>query len=121
MPTAPLRPCAQPQCSALVPSGYCEAHKAIRKEQEKPRPTSTQRGYGSRWQKARAGYLRSHSLCVACTKEHRITSASVVDHIQSHKGDMTLFWSPDNWQALCKRHHDVKTAKEDGGWGNPCQ
>lgn len=28
------------------------------------------------------------------------------------------FWSVANWQALCKRHHDAKTAAEDGGFGN---
>jgi 5-methylcytosine-specific restriction protein A len=26
--------------------------------------TSTQRGYGYKWQKAREGFLRSHPLCV---------------------------------------------------------
>lgn len=44
--------------------------------------------------------------------------AEVVDHIQSHKGDMRLFWDESNWQPLCKRHHDIKTASEDGGFGN---
>ena len=31
-----------------------------------------------------------------------------------HHGDMTLFWDEENWQALCKRCHDAKTASEDG-------
>ncbi|WP_289184903.1 HNH endonuclease [uncultured Parasutterella sp.] len=29
-----------------------------------------------------------------------------------------MFWDESNWQALCKHCHDVKTAKEDGGFGN---
>ncbi|WP_304879789.1 HNH endonuclease [uncultured Parasutterella sp.] len=29
-----------------------------------------------------------------------------------------MFWDESNWQALCKRCHDRKTAAEDGGFGN---
>jgi 5-methylcytosine-specific restriction enzyme A len=80
------------------------------------RPTSsTQRGYGSQWQRARKAYLQKHPLCRECEKEGRITVANVVDHIRPHKGDMTLFWQQDNWQPLCKAHHDLKTVLEDGG------
>lgn len=43
--------------------------------------------------------------------------ASIVDHIIPHKGDKQLFWDRDNWQPLCKKHHDRKTATEDGGFG----
>lgn len=43
--------------------------------------------------------------------------AEVVDHIVPHKGDLSLFWSRSNWQSLCKRCHDIKTAMEDGGFG----
>ncbi len=46
-----------------------------------------------------------------------IVAAVLVDHIQPHKGDMTLFWRVDNWQPLCKECHDRKTALYDGGWG----
>jgi 5-methylcytosine-specific restriction protein A len=45
------------------------------------------------------------------------TAANVVDHIKPHKGDQALFWCRDNWQSLCKRCHDYKTATEDGGFG----
>lgn len=71
------------------------------------RETSAQRGYGSRWQKARATYLRSHPLCVMCAKRNIVIAASVVDHIIPHKGDQSLFWdSENNWQSLCKPCHD---------------
>jgi predicted kinase len=46
-----------------------------------------------------------------------ITAGEVVDHIIPHKGDYELFWDEGNWQTLCKRCHDVKTATEDGGFG----
>jgi 5-methylcytosine-specific restriction protein A len=32
---------------------------------------------------------------------------------------MEKFWQVSNWEALCRMCHDVKTAKEDGGFGNP--
>lgn len=81
------------------------------------RKNSTQRGYGSRWQKARKAYLAQHPLCVHCEAEGRVTPATDLDHIVPHKGDMRLFWQTSNWQPLCKPHHSAKTAREDGGFG----
>lgn len=40
--------------------------------------TSSQRGYGYRWQKARAAFLREHPFCVYCLRERRITLALAV-------------------------------------------
>ncbi len=48
----------------------------------------------------------------------RLTAATVVDHIIPHQGDRSLFWDIDNWKAVCKSHHDQKTASQDGGFGN---
>lgn len=85
------------------------------------RETATQRGYGGAWQRARLAYLQHHPLCVQCESEGKVTAASVVDHITPHKGDKGLFWDSNNWQALCKPCHSRKTAKEDGGFGNPAK
>jgi 5-methylcytosine-specific restriction protein A len=52
-------------------------------------------------------------------KDGKVTPATVVDHIIPHKGNHELFWDAKNHQPLCKRHHDIKTCKEDGGFGNP--
>ena len=82
------------------------------------RKTSAERGYGARWQKARAGFLAKHPLCAECARGGITRAASVVDHIVPHKGDQGLFWDSSNWQPLCKPHHDAKTAREDGGFGN---
>lgn len=49
--------------------------------------------------------------------EESLTPATVVDHVIPHKGDKKFFWDENNWQPLCKRHHDIKTATEDGGFG----
>jgi 5-methylcytosine-specific restriction protein A len=83
---------------------------------DKRRGSSTQRGYGSRWQRARLAYLKAHPLCVMCEREGRITAASVVDHKIPHKGDDALFWdSGSNWQGLCKQHHDRDKQREERG------
>lgn len=118
MPLKPLRPCNQIGCNALTREGYCEAHKQQASDYDRYRGSSSQRGYDSKWRKARLAYLQSHPLCVECEKEGRVEPATVVDHIKPHRGDKKLFWDKNNWQPLCERHHDIKTAREDGGFGN---
>lgn len=68
--------------------------------------SSTERGYGSRWQKARATYLKAHPLCAEHMRRGQVVAATVVDHIVPHRGDQQLFWDKANWQSLCKRCHD---------------
>jgi 5-methylcytosine-specific restriction enzyme A len=106
-------------CGRLVATpGKCDACLSkARKQQDAQRGSAAERGYGNRWQKARATYLRKNPLCVHCKAEDRLIAATVVDHRIPHRGDWVLFWDTDNWQSLCKRHHDVKTATEDGGFG----
>ena len=112
MPTRPNTPCRHPGCPELVPYGtkYCEKHKALHPEENRG---ASKRGYGSRWQKARKKYLEAHPLCVECMKEGRYVKATDVDHNTAHRGDPVLFWDMDNWQALCHRHHSMKTRRED--------
>jgi 5-methylcytosine-specific restriction protein A len=57
-------------------------------------------------------------MCVHCEEHGEDTAATVVDHIIPHKGDKRLFWDIKNWQPLCASCHGIKTAKEDGGFGN---
>ena len=76
--------------------------------------TSTERGYGARWRRARTQFLNEHPLCAYCEREKRITAATVVDHITPHEGDDALFWDEDNWQALCQRCHNTVKAQEEG-------
>ncbi|GMA52056.1 restriction endonuclease [Alicyclobacillus contaminans] len=118
MPSRPLKPCAEPGCSALTRERYCDDHKQRVTEYDRHRGNSAQRGYDSRWRKARLAYLRAHPLCAECERHGRMTPATVVDHIKPHKGDKALFWDTNNWQPLCKPCHDAKTAREDGGFGN---
>ena len=112
MPSKPKIPCKHPGCPALVASGqrYCEKHRGMHPEESR---SSTKRGYGSRWQRARKIFLAAHPLCVECLKEGKYVKATDVDHIIPHRGDEKLLWDVSNWQPLCHRHHSIKTNRED--------
>ncbi|WP_147164631.1 HNH endonuclease [Pararhodospirillum oryzae] len=101
MPTM-VRIC--PRCGAKVKVGQgcaCERDE---------RPSASERGYGVRWQRARAAFLADHPVCVKCG-----APATVVDHIFPHKGDQSVFWDKLNWQALCTHCHcSIKQAEERG-------
>lgn len=118
MPRKMPSPCSRPGCGRVSEDRFCAAHaKEYRQASDAKRGTSSQRGYGSRWRKAREGFLKSNPLCVRCGAKGLTVAASVVDHIVPHKGDKGLFWQRSNWQALCKQCHDRKTATEDGAFG----
>lgn len=120
MPVAAPKPCTYPGCGVLVQDGSsrCTKHKHVeRRQADQQRGSSSERGYGSRWQKAREGFLRNNPLCAHHMERGEIMPATVVDHVIPHKGDKALFWDRANWQPLCKPCHDAKTAREDGGFG----
>ena len=102
---------------------YCPRHEhQAEQRQDERRGTSTQRGYNGAWRKARMFYLAAHQLCECdeCRAAGRATPSTVVDHIIPHRGNYELFWdSKNNWMAMSARCHNLKTVKEDGGFGNP--
>lgn len=84
----PLRPCKEHGCSKLVKRGYCELHSKkhninphhhgsieAKRDYERTRLTSRQRGYDSKWDKFRRYYLRRHPLCLHCH-----TAPAVIPH-----------------------------------------
>ena len=94
-------------CGKIVAHGTrcaCKvaATRARNKRHDAKRPTASQRGYDSKWRKARKEWLHHNPTCVMCG-----TKADTVDHITSHKGDMKLFWDKTNWQSLCAHHHNT--------------
>jgi 5-methylcytosine-specific restriction protein A len=98
---------------------HCEKHRSQeQKEIDRRRGSASRRGYNARWRAARKRFLLDHPLCVECRRAGQITAATVVDHIVPHKGNISLFWDTHNWEAICKHHHDQKTASQDGGFGN---
>jgi 5-methylcytosine-specific restriction protein A len=120
MPEAPKKPCPVPGCPRLVERGYCAAHEKLLGPDAR-RESAARRGYGRRWREASKAFLAEHPLCAECARRGATALASVVDHIQPHRGDQDLFWDRSNWQPLCKPCHDRKTARESGwaGRGGP--
>ena len=109
MPRKSKKPCSHPGCPNLTEGKYCEKHKSLHPD----RPSAESRGYNNRWRKVRAAYLRKHPLCVRCMADGRYVKATVVDHIQPHRGNRQLMWDENNYQALCKKCHDKMTWTED--------
>ncbi len=77
------------------------------------RQSARARGYDGRWAKARLAYLAEHPLCCRCQETGTIEPATVVDHIQPHRGDPKLFWDRKNWQPLCASHHNSHKQREE--------
>jgi len=110
MPYLPKRPCRYPGCPNLCDKGvYCEKH--AQNSADRMRGTAAQRGYDNKWRRSRAMFLARNPLCVKCMREGKRVPATVVDHIVPHRGDRRLFWDINNWQSLCKNHHDIKTGE----------
>jgi 5-methylcytosine-specific restriction protein A len=122
MPTRAPRPCNKAGCRALSApgSGYCDQHKAEaiarRAALDELRPSSSARGYGRRWAKARLMFLAANPLCIDCLARGRTEAATEVDHEIPHRGDAVLFWDQTNWRARCKPCHSRKTATIDSGF-----
>lgn len=123
MPRAAKTVCRYPGCGRTCHGGYCDRHKDQAKQQaaarDQRRGSSAQRGYGYKWQQARLDHLAKEPFCVDCLEEGVATLATVVDHDPPHKGDMKKFWNRLFWKSRCERHHNIKTATEDGGFGRP--
>lgn len=104
-----------------------------RKPAAHQRPKTAERGYGSRWQRARLTFLAKpeNALCVKCRQRGLLNAGTmrmdgspetnsrriglVVDHVIPHRGDQALFWDRSNWQSLCHDHHDIVKQREEHG------
>lgn len=109
MPSAALRPCAEPRCPELVKSGRCAKHA---KQVDRARGTATERGYDWAWAKYSKARLQRLPVCgmredgtldaehSRCVQQGRTTPAEVTDHIVPMRqgGDK---WSPANHLSLC--------------------
>ena len=95
--------------------GYKPAEKWKRTASNKGK-TTTQRGYGWKWQQLREQILKRDTyLCKQCLSEGKVTQGKEVDHkIPKSQGGTDR---PANLQTLCTPHHKAKTAKERGRGG----
>lgn len=108
----PPRLCSR---GAIVPHGQrcaCQikATRARNKRHDANRGTAAQRGYNTRWRKARAAYLKQFPACRMCNQP-----ATLVDHVIAHRGDDRLFWDMHNWQPLCTSCHSRNKQRQEQG------
>jgi 5-methylcytosine-specific restriction endonuclease McrA len=70
------------------------------------------------WKKIRQHHLTLHPLCAWHLKKTppQMVRATVVHHLTPHKGDLVLFYDPNNLESLCAPCHDSK-AQQDEKWG----
>lgn len=75
------------------------------------RPSSSERGYDSKWRSTRNEFLRFNRVC--CHPECTAT-ATEADHIISvrERPDLRLVWA--NLRPYCKAHHSARTARDQG-------
>jgi 5-methylcytosine-specific restriction protein A len=48
-----------------------------------------------------------------CAKQGQQVQATVVDHIDPHKGDQKVFWDKSRWQSLCETHHNSTKQRDE--------
>ena len=85
--------------------------KAQKNAQAKRRQAKRALHTGSKaWRAIRKEQLDNEPLCRECTKDCRVTEATVVDHMDGDAYNN----KPDNLQSLCRECHNTKTAKETG-------
>lgn len=116
MPRRALQVCPTPGCPTLTSHGRCAACQAAARAE---RRTPHSRGYDTAWAKASAAYLRDHPYCecedCAPLPPLQRDLATEVDHIDGLGPLGPRGYDPANWQAMSKRHHSRKTARET--WG----
>lgn len=66
-----------------------------------------------RWRQLRLEILeRDGWMCAGCAVPHLLVgkapapTSAVVDHIEPHRGNLALFFDPENLQSVCKAYHD---------------
>lgn len=69
----------------------------------------------ARWIRLREWHKSHNPLCAYCLEREEVSEAEVVDHIRPHKGDLELFWDPNNLQSLCRECHDGRKQSEERG------
>jgi 5-methylcytosine-specific restriction endonuclease McrA len=86
-------------CGKVVASNIiCLCQQRRKAENDKRRPSATQRGYDGKWRRESKAFLAQPENRFCACGCGRV--ADMVDHIKPHRGDMRLFWNRANWQPL---------------------
>lgn len=113
-----MRVCSVHGCPTLYPAtegSRCPQH---RREADKARGTSKDRGYNTPGHRAfRAAVLARDPICVLCTQ----AISTVADHYPLSRKELIAQGlnpnDPDAGRGLCKHCHDTETAQhQPGGW-----
>jgi 5-methylcytosine-specific restriction protein A len=107
MPKRARRMC--PHCQQAYTPPTCPCRRTANQQHDIRRGTARERGYDTRWEKARKAFLKSNPVCRIKGPKCK-TIATVVDHIRPHRRNKTLFWDRSNWQPACEPCHNAKTA-----------
>lgn len=121
MPTRAHRVCAEHGCSLLVrgTGNRCMRHEAAYQQKERARIARLPKGPGAAhyrsaaWRQLRRRILQRDPICRACGR----AKATDVDHVLPRRAGGTDHES--NLIGLCHPCHSRKTARADGGFGNP--
>ena len=102
----PTRAPSLRSCGCVLAQGEACQHSIKRDRERKAafdlkRPTSRQRGYDSKWDQARKGFLAKHPNCSRCG-----APATIVHHSIPHRGDKAIFWDRSKWVPACQPCHD---------------
>lgn len=103
-----------------MPTRPPRAHTPSLPQPPRPRVSARKRGYDTRWDKARAGFLAKHPRCECPDHKGKPNAppADTVDHIRPHKGDPAVFWDRSNWRPVARACNSRKAAAMEGGFGN---
>ena len=73
--------------------------------------------YGSaRWKRLRTRQLLDYPVCAICADRGLVCAATIVDHVEPHRGDWNRFVL-GKLQSLCKPCHDgIKRMIEERGY-----
>ncbi len=81
--------------------------KKRRDDRRSPEAAEYRRLYKSaRWRMLRIHQLAAHPLCQRCSTDDHPVPATVVHHTVEHKGDLALFFDPENVESVCSPCHD---------------
>lgn len=111
MPRKPLSPCNRHGCPELTdhPRGLCPVHRS---EAEKARGSSSDRGYGSAWQRRRKRFLQANPVC---QEDGCLKLATEAHHVPPRRELVAQgVKDPDAYRflvALCKSHHSQRTRR----------
>lgn len=100
VPIRPRRPCTEPGCDELSDCGLCAAH---RRERDRRRASSSERGYDRRWQQAASGYFARHPVCES---DRGCTRPATVRHHIRRLVDGGAKYDERNLQPLCDECHN---------------